>query len=68
LGAWQRVMPIAVGAYVFVVLIPALVGSGGPPAPAALWAIAGWEVLWALTAVAALTQPATPDRGAASTG
>lgn len=63
LGPWQRVTPIAVGAYVFVILTPVLIGSGGPPAPAALWAIAGWDVLWALTAFAALTQAATPDRG-----
>jgi len=56
--AWRRFTPIAVGAYVFIILTPVLIGSGGPPAPAALWAIAGWDVLWALLAIAALTQAA----------
>ena len=53
-SGWQRFTPLAVGAYVFVVLIPVLVGSGGPPAPAALWSIAGWDVLWALLALSGL--------------
>lgn len=61
-GVWQRLTPVAVGAYVFVVLTPVLIGSGGPPAPAALWTIAGWDVLWTLLAIAALTQTPTPDR------
>ena len=52
---WRRFAPLAVGAYVFVALIPVLIGSGGPPAPAAVWTICGWDVLWALTAAAALT-------------
>ena len=52
---WQRFTPLAVGAYVFVVLIPVLIGSGGPPSPAALWSIAGWDLLWMLVAVSALS-------------
>jgi hypothetical protein len=52
---WHRWTPVAVGAYVFAVLIPVLIGSGGPPAPTALWAISGWDALWALTAISALT-------------
>jgi hypothetical protein len=61
---WRRFMPIAVGGYVFAVLMPVVIGSGGPPATAALLAIAGWDVLWALTAVAVLTRPATSSRSA----
>lgn len=55
-----RFAPAAVGAYVFAVLIPVLIGSGGPPAPAALWAIAGWDVLWAISAFAALGAARAP--------
>ena len=65
-GHWRglpRFTPLAVGIYVFAVLIPVLIGSGGPPAPAALWAIGGWDLLWALTAVSALTQGAAADAG-----
>jgi hypothetical protein len=58
---WHRFTPVAVGGYVFVVMIPVLIGSGGTPAPAALWAIAGWDVLWTLVAVSALTRTATAD-------
>ncbi|WP_073265758.1 hypothetical protein [Cryptosporangium aurantiacum] len=50
----HRFTPLALGIYVFAVLTPVLIGSGGPPAPAALWAIAGWDVLWALAAVGVL--------------
>jgi hypothetical protein len=35
------------------VLTPAIIVSGGPPAPVALWAIAGWELTWLLLGVAA---------------
>ena len=62
----QRFLPLAVGGYVFVVLIPVLIGSGGPPAPAALWSIAAWDLLWALLALSVLTNAqelsATPYR------
>ena len=63
---WQRFTPLAVGVYVFVALIPVLIGSGGPPAPAALWSIAAWDLLWALLALSVLTNAqelsATPYR------
>ena len=64
-SGWQRFTPLAVGAYVFVVLIPVLIGSGGPPAPAALWSIAGWDLLWMLVAVSALSaaERTTPVHG-----
>ncbi|WP_157367994.1 hypothetical protein [Alloactinosynnema sp. L-07] len=61
---WRRFTPIAVGAYVFIVLTPTMIGSGGPPARAALWSIAGWDVLWALMAIAVLTM--APTTGSAS--
>ncbi|GAA0240365.1 hypothetical protein [Cryptosporangium japonicum] len=60
---WSRVGPLLVGAYVVVVLTPVLIGSGGPPAPAALAAIAGWDVLWALVAASALARLAPADAG-----
>ncbi|MFC4997832.1 hypothetical protein ACFPIJ_08325 [Dactylosporangium cerinum] len=58
---WRRWAPLAVGAYVLAALMPVMIGSGGPPAPAALWTIAGWDALWSLVAVAALIRPSTVD-------
>lgn len=49
---WHRFAPLIVGVYVFVVMTPVLVISGGPPATAALWAIAGGELCWMLLGVA----------------
>lgn len=49
---WRRFTPLAVGLWSIVVLTPALVVSGGPPAPVALWAIAGWDLTWLLLGVA----------------
>ncbi|MGX6605024.1 hypothetical protein ACWKSP_23260 [Micromonosporaceae bacterium Da 78-11] len=59
---WRRWTPAAVGAYVFVALIPILVGTGGPPASAAVWAISGWDLLWSLVAVSALIEGARDRR------
>jgi hypothetical protein len=36
-------------------MIPILIASGGPPAPAALWAICAWDLLWCATAAALLS-------------
>src|SRR5262249_45377953 len=58
-GAWAGVarwLPLALGLYTLLVLIPAMAGSGGPPAPLALWAIAGWDLLWLLVAAAVLVR------------
>jgi len=41
-----RVLPALLGSYTLLVLIPVMIGTGGPPAPAALWIIAIWDVLW----------------------
>jgi hypothetical protein len=66
---WRRVLPLGLGIYIFVVMTPALIVSGGPPAPLALAVLAGWDVLWALIAVATLsaqqphTQPALLNSG-----
>ncbi len=57
---WRRWVPLVLGVYTIIVLIPVLIGSGGPPAPAALWTIAGWDVLWLAVAVAVLTRSARP--------
>lgn len=51
-AGWHRFTPLLVGLYVFVVVTPVLVISGGPPAAAALWALTGWELCWLLLGVA----------------
>jgi hypothetical protein len=53
-GGLLRYAPLANGVYVVVVMLPVLIGSGGPPAPAALWTICGWDLLWAAMAAALL--------------
>jgi hypothetical protein len=68
---WRRFTPVVLGVYIFVVMTPVLIASGGPPAPASLWAITGWDVLWTLIATSVLTSaplanPATA--GARSAG
>jgi hypothetical protein len=55
---WRRLLPLAVGAYVFVALVPAMVATGGPPAVLSLVAIGGWDVLWGLTALAVAAESA----------
>ena len=58
-GAWQgwhRFMPLLVGMWMFAVLTPAIILDGGPPAPASAFALAGWDLCWALCAVAVLAE------------
>ena len=55
-SGWHRAVPLVLGLYVFVVLTPVIIVSGGPPTVPSLWALAFWEVLWVLTAVAALAE------------
>ncbi|TQS46522.1 hypothetical protein [Cryptosporangium phraense] len=68
-GPDRTVWPLILGLYVFVVMTPVLIGTGGPPAPAAVWTIAGWDVLWALVAAVAVRRftpaEAGPNREAA---
>jgi hypothetical protein len=61
---WQRTAPLLVGLWSIVVLTPAIIVSGGPPAPVALWAIAGWELTWLLLGVAVLTGTSASARNA----
>lgn len=49
-----RFLPLTLGLSTIVVLIPVMVGSGGPPAPLALWTIAGWDLLWLLLSASVL--------------
>jgi hypothetical protein len=49
-----RFLPATHGVYTLAVLIPVMSGSGGPPAPAALWTIAGWDLLWCALAASLL--------------
>ena len=67
-GGWHRFAPLLVGLWSLLVLTPASIASGGPPAPVALWAITGWELCWVLLGVAVLTEIAVPAarRGAAA--
>jgi hypothetical protein len=62
---WRRYVTLALGLYVFVVMTPVIIASGGPPAVAALWTLAVWEVLWALIAVSVLAETAAVRRSAA---
>ena len=66
-GSWagpSRFLPLALGGYTIVVLIPVMIGSGGPPSAVALWTIAGWDALWCLLAATVLRRSAAvrPDR------
>jgi hypothetical protein len=62
---WRRYPVLALGVYVFVVMTPLIIASGGPPAPAGIVALLGWEVLWVLVAVAVLVETAGVRRGTA---
>jgi hypothetical protein len=61
LSGWQRFLPLTLGLFIFAVMTPVLIVSGGPPAPAALWVIVGWDLLWALIASSTLTRAAEPS-------
>ena len=59
--AWtgpSRLLPLGLGLYTILVLIPVMIGSGGPPAPLALWTIAGWDLLWFTLSALAVSQSA----------
>ncbi len=64
----SRFLPLTLGLYTIVVLIPMMISSGGPPAPLALWTIAGWDLLWFAVSATVLsrTRSAAPsDRATA---
>lgn len=50
----SRFLPLVLGAATLLVLIPVMIASGGPPAPGALWTIAGWDLLWSALAASLL--------------
>jgi hypothetical protein len=62
---WRRWVVLGLGVFVFAVMTPVMIAAGGPPAPGALWALAGWEALWVLVAVAVLVETAGASRGVA---
>jgi hypothetical protein len=62
-SGWHRFMPLLVGVWMFVVVTPLLIAFGGPPVLAPLLAVGGWDLCWALAAVAVLAE--TPDRAPA---
>lgn len=62
-GGWQRVTPLICGLYTFLVLIPALSLSDGYNA----WALAGWQLPFALLGLALVQQGTAPARRAAAT-
>jgi hypothetical protein len=71
-GIWagsSRFLPLTLGLYTILVLIPVMISSGGPPSPVALWTIAGWDLLWfALSAsVLGRTRAAVPSDPATAT-
>jgi hypothetical protein len=47
------------------VLTPVIIAAGGPPTAPAVLALAGWEILWVLIALAALGETAGARRSAA---
>ncbi|MGP4029296.1 hypothetical protein [Actinomadura sp. 3N407] len=47
-AGWHRLVPLGIGVYPFLFMIPFAATSPEPP----LFAIAGWGVLWALLGVA----------------
>lgn len=57
-SGWARFSPLAVGLWMLVVVTPVLLTAGPPPATAAVWTIAGWDLCWLLLGAAALTQTA----------
>ena len=57
---WRRWVTLALGVYVFGVMTPLIITSGGPPAPPALAGLLGWQVLWVLIAVAVLVEAERP--------
>lgn len=59
-AGWRRWVTLGLGVYVFAVLFPLVIASGGPPAPAALAGLLGWQVLWVLIAVAVLVEARRP--------
>jgi hypothetical protein len=61
-----RFLPLALGMYTILVLIPVMIGTGGPPAPLALCTIAGWDLLWFTLSASVLdrTRTALPSNPA----
>jgi hypothetical protein len=57
---WRRWVTLALGVYVFAVLIPLVIATGGPPAYAAIAGLLVWQVLWVLIAVAVLVEAERP--------
>lgn len=57
-SGWRRYVTLVLGVYVFAVLTPMIIVTGGPPAPAAIAGLLGWEILWVLVAVAVLRETA----------
>lgn len=58
-GVWagsSRFLPLTLGLYTILVLIPVMIGSGGPPAPLALWTIGGWDLLWFVLSASVLSR------------
>jgi hypothetical protein len=55
---WHRVTPLLVGAWMLVVVIPLIIVFDGPPATAPVLGLAGWDLSWALAAIAVLTESA----------
>jgi hypothetical protein len=53
---WRGWVTLALGVYVFVVLTPLIITSGGPPALPAVAGLLVWQVLWVLIAVAVFVE------------
>jgi hypothetical protein len=65
---WKRVTPLLVGAWMLVIVIPLIIVFDGPPATAPVLGLAGWDICWALAAIAVLTESARERSSAGLTG
>jgi hypothetical protein len=64
----SRFLPLTLGLYTILVLIPVMIGSGAPPAPLALWTLGGWDLLWftlSATVLSRTRSAASSDRATA---
>jgi hypothetical protein len=64
-SGWHRYVPLAVGAWIVVVVIPVIVLVGGPGtggAAAAVAAIGAWHLLWAALGVAVLAETRSAEQ------
>ncbi len=53
---WSRLLPLLVGGWLLIPMIPVLIATGGPPDPIALLTIIAWDALRCAAAVAVMVR------------